>query len=179
MTLFRYRLPRCLPIAVAAISLLSFNLAAQAQLRDADPDAPPWQEASVTPPPKFSTDQLQAFEVAVGAALSYGIDPKTLSVGEDGVVRYVMVARSSSGALNVLYQGVRCQTGEVKTYARWNNNAASWNVSAKEEWHPLSFAGFTRPAMILARQGICEGRTVNGNPQKILQTLKNGRPDTR
>lgn len=179
MNSFCHRAAQCLPIAVAAISLLSFSLSAQAQLRDEDPDAPPWQEATVAPPPKFSTDQLQAFEVSVGAALSYGIDPKTLSVGEDGVVRYVMVARSASGALNVLYQGVRCQSSEVKTYGRWDNNASSWNVSAKEEWHPLSFSGFARPAMILARQGICEGRTVNGTPQKILQTLKNGRPDTR
>lgn len=179
MSHFRYRSARYLTIAVAAAPLLCFGLAAQAQIRDADPDAPPWKEATVAPPPKFSTDQLQAFEVSVGAALSYGIDPKTLSVGEDDVVRYVMVARSSSGALNVLYQGVRCQTGEVKTYGRWNNNASTWNVSAKEEWHPLSFSGFARPAMILASQGICDGRTVNGTSQKILQTLKNGRPDTR
>lgn len=178
MTPARHRLPRCLSIAASLISLFAFIPASHAQLRD-DPDAPPWQETAVKPPSTFSTDQLQAFDVSAGTALSYGIDPKTLSVGEDGVVRYVMVARSSSGALNVLYQGIRCQTAEVKTYGRWNNNAASWNVNAKEEWHELSFSGFTRPAMLLARAGICEGRTINGNPQKILQTLKNGRPETR
>jgi hypothetical protein len=178
MTFARHRLPRRLSVAAALISILVFSPASQAQLRD-DPDAPPWQEATVKPPSTFSTDQLQAIDVSAGTALSYGIDPKSLSVGEDGVVRYVLVARSSSGALNVLYQGVRCQTGEMKTYGRWNNNASSWNVNAREEWHELSFSGFTRPAMLLARAGICEGRTINGGPQKILQTLKHGRPDTR
>ena len=178
MTSLRHRLPRCLAIAATLISFFAFSSASQAQLRD-DPDAAPWQEATVKPPASFSTDQLQAIDVSAGTALSSGLDPRTLSVGEVGVVRYVMVARSSSGALNVLYQGVRCQTGEVKTYARWNNNASSWNVNAKEEWHELSFSGFTRPAMLLARAGICEGRTINGNAQKILQTLKHGRPETR
>ncbi|MBU7573426.1 MAG: CNP1-like family protein [Hydrogenophaga sp.] len=178
MTSARHRLPQCLSVAAALISFLGFSPALQAQLRD-DPDAPAWQEAAVKPPPTFSTDQLQAFDVSAGTALNYGIDPKTLSVGEDGVVRYVLVARSSSGALNVLYQGLRCQTAEVKTYGRWNNNASSWNVNAKEAWQELSFSGPTRPAMLLARAGICEGRTINGSAQKILHTLKHGRPETR
>lgn len=171
------RFPRCLCVAGAMLSLLCLAPASHAQLKD--PDAEPWRELSVTPPSAFSTDQLHPFDVSQTAALSYGIDPKTLNVGEDGVVRYVLVARSSSGALNVLYQGIRCQTAEVKTYGRWNNNASNWNSSAKEAWQPLSFAGFTRPAMMLARDGICDGRTINGNPQKILHTLKHGRPDMR
>jgi len=171
------RLPRHLVVASAMISFLFLSQAAQAQWLQ-DPDAEPWNEAVVAPPANFSTEVLQPFEVSQRAELSYGIDPRTLSVGEDGVVRYVMVARSSS-ALNVLYQGVRCATAEVKTYGRWNNNASTWNSNAKEEWQPLSFSGFTRPAMMLARAGICDGRTINGSPQKILQALKHGRPEIR
>lgn len=177
MNLFPRCLLRRLLAASAMIPLLCAAFGAQAQLRD--PDAEPWKESAVTPPASFSTDQLQPFDVAQTSALSYGIDPKTLSVGEDGVVRYVMVARSSSGALNVLFQGVRCATAEVKTYARWNNNASSWNTSSKEEWQALSFSGFTRPAMMLARAGICDGKTINGTPQKILHTIRNGRPEMR
>lgn len=162
-----------MPIAGALMSLLlCFSLGAQAQVEDAEP----WREADVALPKAFSTDQLQSFEVMQGSSLSYGIDPKTLTVGEDGVVRYVLVARSTSGALNALYQGIRCQTGEVKTYGRWNNQS-SWNIGRSDDWQPLSFKGATRPAMMLARAGVCEGRTITGNPQKILNTLKKGRPD--
>ena len=177
MSLFSYRLLRRVAVAGAMIPLLQLGSIAQAQLTD--PDAEPWQESAVVPPASFNADELQRFDVAQGSALSYGIDPKTLSVGDDGVVRYVMVARSSSGALNALFQGVRCATAEVKTYGRWNNNASSWNTSSKEEWQALSFSGFTRPAMMLARAGICEGKTVNGNPQKILHTIRHGRPEVR
>lgn len=170
------RVPRRLTAASLMIALACWSFSAQSQLREPDPE--PWKEAAATPPASFNTDQLQTFDVAQDAALMYGIDPKTLTVGTDGVVRYVLVAKSGSGALNVLYQGIRCETAEVKTYGRWNNQT-SWNTSAKDAWQQLAFRGPSRPAMMLARSGICEGRTINGTPQKILHTLKNGRPDVR
>lgn len=137
-----------------------------------------WAESTVVPPKVFSTDVLQPFEVTRNSALAYGIDPRTLVVGDDGVVRFVMVARSASGALNVLYQGIRCATAETKTYARLSDKG-SWNTSSDIKWQALSFRGPTRPAMMLARQGVCEGRTITGNPEKILATLKTDRIDSR
>lgn len=137
-----------------------------------------WTEAAAAPPASFSTEALIPFEVMKTSALTYGIDPNTLTVGEDGVVRYVMVARSSSGALNVLYQGIRCATAETKTYGRLSDKG-TWNASPDADWKALSFRGPTRPAMILARQGVCEGRTVTGNVQKILAALKSDRIDNR
>lgn len=137
-----------------------------------------WSESAVVPPVEFSTDALQAFDMGASSALSYGIDPASLEVGNDGVVRYVMVARSSSGALNVLYQGIRCATAETKTYARLSDKR-EWNTSPDTQWKALSYSGPTRPAMMLARQGICDGRTVTGNAKKILSTLKTVRTDNR
>lgn len=137
-----------------------------------------WAESAVVPPTVFSTEVLQPFEVMKNSALTYGIDPASLIVGDDGVVRFVMVARSASGALNVLYQGIRCATAETKTYARLSDKG-SWNTSPDVKWQALSFRGPTRPAMMLARQGVCEGRTITGNPQKILAALKTDRIDSR
>ena len=174
MTFALCRVSRCLAIAGASLTLLAWSPGAQAQLQN--PDAEPWQEAQSTPPAVFSTDQLQAFEVSKDAALSYGIDPESLIVGEDSVVRFVMVARSSSGALNVLYQGIRCATAETKTYARLSDKG-SWNTSPNAAWQELSFRGPTRPAMMLARQGVCDGKAVMGPPQKILSALKTGVAD--
>lgn len=141
-------------------------------------DEKTWTEAAVAPPAAFSTEVLLPFDVMKNSALTYGIDPNTLAVGEDGVVRYVMVARSSSGALNVMYQGIRCATAETKTYGRLSDKG-NWNASPDAEWQALSFRGPTRPAMLLARQGVCEGRTVTGSVQKILATLKSDRVDNR
>lgn len=171
MTSVALRGLRHLPVAVLLFSSLLVGAAAHAQYRDAEEKT--WTEAEAPPPARFSTDNLQPFDVSVNSALRYGIDPATLSVGADGVVRYVLVARSSSGALNALYQGMRCETAEYKTNGRWDNQS-SWNTSDKDEWRPLSFSGPSRPAMMLAHGGICDGRTINGSAQKILTALKKG-----
>jgi hypothetical protein len=130
-----------------------------------------WAEERVAPPAGFSQDRLLPLDAASGSALRYGIDPASVSVGVDGVVRYVLVARSSSGALNVLFEGIRCATAEMKTYARWNN-AGAWNLSPDAPWRPLLSSGSTRQGLLLARQGVCEGKTPNGNAANILRSLK-------
>ena len=43
------------------------------------------------------------------------IDQRTQAIGEDGVVRYVLVVRSASGAESVSFEGLRCATGERRT----------------------------------------------------------------
>lgn len=176
MNLLFRRLPRWMTSALA-FSLLG-TAAHSVHAQTSYTDEKVWTEAVAAPPASFSTEVLIPFEVLKASALTYGIDPDTLTVGDDGVVRYVMVARSSSGALNVLYQGIRCATAETKTYGRLSDKGA-WNSSPDAEWQALSFRGPTRPAMILARQGVCEGRTVTGNAQKILAALKRDRVDIR
>jgi hypothetical protein len=137
-----------------------------------------WAEQVVPPPARFSVERLQPFEVSAGSSLRYGIDPDTLRVDPDGVVRYVLVARSDAGALNVLYEGIHCKAASVKTYARWDNQSA-WNTSADPAWRPLAFSGPTRHAMRLARGGLCEGPTPNGTPAQMLRTLQAGGPPLR
>lgn len=160
--------------AVAVVTLLVVGSSAWAQSDAAET----WQEVTAVPPATFRLDRLQRLDVSVGSALTYGIDPDTLSVDTDGVVRYVLVVKSSSGALNVLYEGIHCKKATLKTYARWDNSAA-WNVSSHAAWRPLDFSGSTRHAMRMAREGVCDGPTPNGSAAQILRTLQTGRGDTR
>lgn len=139
-------------------------------------EPPPWQETQVTPPASFSTDAVTPFVLEAQSSMRLGIDPKTLTIAPDGVVRYVLVAKSSQGALNVLYEGIRCASAEVKVYARWDN-VSSWNTSDKAEWEPLAFRGTTRRAMQMARGGVCEGKAPNGTPARILRALQSGNTD--
>ena len=45
------------------------------------------------------------------------IDPETLTVGEDGVIRYVLLLRSPSGSENLMFEGMRCTERDYKTFA--------------------------------------------------------------
>jgi hypothetical protein len=145
-----------------------------------------WQEAAIPPPPAFSTARSIVFEVSKGSDLRYGLVPETLSVGSDGVIRFVWVAQSRGGAVNVLYEGVRCLTREMRTYARWTpqqtppptpftHENGEWRIVENSQWIGFMNHPQARPAWMLARIALCEGSTVAGSTQQMLRDLRLGR----
>lgn len=162
---------RALRIFATASVLLFATSSATAQATAEDPKA--WQEAEAVLPQQVNLDKVIEFDLDRRSALRFGIESDSLRIGPDGVVRYVFVARSTSGALNVLYEGIRCQTGEVKLYALWDPGTG-WTPATSSAWIPLSFRGATRRAMQMARGGICFNSLPNGDPRKMLDTLRNG-----
>ncbi len=119
-------------------------------------------------PPSFDPNRLVRVEMPSFMALSYGVDPSTLSIGKDGVVRYVMVASNASGAFNAMYEGIRCATAEVKTYARSSSNG-QWRMNESGDWRSLGTAPY---AMALARQGACEGLATATSVATLLRSLR-------
>lgn len=162
--------PRWLVLSVC-LSLCGFNLLAQ--VVDADPE---WKEVDVPPPPIISQEQLIPIEMPIFLSLKFGVDPATLTVTKDGVVRYVIVAKSDSGATSAMYEGIRCSTGEFRTYAR-QNSGGQWSNVRDAQWRPLNDNNTSRHARALAHQGVCEGRSVAAtNPAKIIAALRNPQP---
>lgn len=166
----------------AGFSLLSpITWAQPASMTDLD-----WRETEVPAPPNFSSARLVQFEVSVASELQYGLVPDSLSVGPDGVVRFVWIAQSRTGAVNVAYEGVRCQTRQMRTYARWTPRelplssaftqaAGEWRPITDSDWIALTGSPQARAAWMLARAALCEGSTVNRNPQQMLRDLRQGR----
>lgn len=143
---------------------------AMAQTIEKNPD---WKEVDVPPPPAFSKDRLIPVDMPRFVTLKFGVDPATLTVTSDGVVRYVMVAANASGASNAMYEGIRCSTGEFITYARFSA-AGQWAVVNDPQWRPLGDNNVSKHALALARQGACEGRSAAAsNPAQIISALKN------
>lgn len=156
---------RCLRLA----GLLACAGLAQAQIGVNDPD---WQESDAPPPPAFSTDHLIAVDMPRYVSLKFGIDPATLSITPDGLVRYVMVAINASGTVNAMFEAIRCATGEVKTYAR-SGASGSWSIVKDPPWQALNGNQPSKHALALTRQGLCEGHTVAGRtPDDLIRVLK-------
>lgn len=154
---------------VIAVLTVFVAWGALAQLTDLDPD---WKETDVPPPPAFSRDKLVPVDMPPHVTLKFGVDPATLSITKDGVVRYVMVATSSSGNVNAMYEGIRCLTGEVKVYARYTSSG-QWKAVDNPQWAPLNGNQPSKHALALARQGACEGRSATAaSPTAIVQRLK-------
>lgn len=140
-----------------------------------DPDEAPWQEGEVPPAPAFNPSKLVPFEASRSSELSHGIDPSTISVGADSVVRYVRVATSRQGTLNAVYEGVRCNSAEVRSYAYWTPGSQQWQNTPQSPWRPLDFGAATQPARMLAYNALCDGPSPNGNPDKMVRDLRYGK----
>ena len=105
-------------IFVAAwLALLPLVVAAalsKQELRATDADeyeqgSAAWVEQTVAPPAYPKAESLAEFHGAGTSSNRFFVDVDTLSIGKDGVVRYVLVVRSAGGAENVSFEGIRCE----------------------------------------------------------------------
>ena len=145
-------------------ALLLAAAVAQAQVPADDPD---WREAEAPPAPELKLQGLIALEIA-GSALRFGIDPSSIAVGSDGIVRYVVVATSATGVVNAIYEGIRCGDGEFKIYAR-HHPAGGWMVPKDSKWRPVKEQRHTE---VIARSGACMGRSANRSVVQIVRDLR-------
>lgn len=154
-------------LRIVALALAGAAASAAAQLI---PDvAIDWKEIEAPPPPALRTTGLVPVEVP-GTSLRFGIDPASITVGADQVVRYVVVASSSSGAVNGIYEGIRCSQGQVKIYAR-HNPGTGWSP-AKDEWRDIYRTAHTRYSLVIAKSGICMQGAPNGTPAQMVRDLR-------
>jgi hypothetical protein len=132
-----------------------------------------WKEADLSPPPAFDAGKIVTFEVSPYSSLVYGVDPASITISKsDGVVRYVMVARNASGASNVLYEGIRCATGEFKTYARYAPDGR-WTMLENPQWRSLHDPMPSKHVLRFAKAGACDGAAPPSSVQALVDRLKN------
>jgi len=135
-------------------------------------DAPEWVEEAPPPAPAYTADRLIPIEMPPYVTLKIGIDPTTLVVAADGIVRYVVVMRNASGSAFAAYEGILCSSGEVKTYAR-TGSSGKWVPVEQPQWRDMTDNLPSRHAFALSKQGVCNGR-VAAKRADILATLKQG-----
>lgn len=149
------------------LALVAFSVSAQIV---ADPD---WKETEAPAPPSFNKDRLIPIVMPRYVSLKFGIDPATLLITPDVIVRYVVVASNAAGSISAMYEGLRCATWEVKTYARYGSNG-QWSSVKDPQWQGLNDNLPSKHALALARQGICDsGSTTANSVADIVKALKN------
>ena len=152
-----------------ALALALAAGAAQAQLNAPDPD---WKEVEAPPPAPLRLDRLLPIDMP-GSTLRYGVIPDSVVLTSDRIVRYVVVATSSSGAVNAFYEGIRCSAGEGKVYARHNPDSG-WMPVKDGQWRSLHETATLRHSLVIARTGVCLGRAPNVSAAQIVRDLGRG-----
>lgn len=145
-------------IAVLATCLLSIgDVWAEFVFRNLDHLEPgPWVEEEVVLPPFPLENNLREFYVSAVTNNRFFIDAATLSVGKDGVVRYVLVVRTGGGATNVTLEGIRCSSREIKLYATGHQDGR-WVKARLDKWRPLENKQVNRHHAVLGRELFCAG----------------------
>lgn len=158
---------------VAVVGVWAAALQTVAQLVPVDPD---WREAEAPPPPVPVPARMIPIDMP-GSSLRFGVDPESVTVGRDGVVRYVVLAVAPSGTINAIHEGVRCSSGEVKVYAR-HTASSGWVAADRADWQRLHDVANSRHSLIIARSGACVGQGAAGTASEIVRNLREG-PDRR
>jgi hypothetical protein len=123
----------------------------------------PWSELQAMLPAYPRQENLLPFFVSAATDNLFYIDAPSISVGEDGVVRYVLMVKSPEGAVNVTFEGMRCATHEMKIYA-FGRVEGNWSKARFGKWEQIHYADRNRQHHVLYDDFLCpSGLTVNSS----------------
>jgi hypothetical protein len=139
------------------------------------PDAA-WQEQVSALPPYPEPERLLELGIDTGASpFRYYLDPESLSVGEDRVVRFTTVIVSPSGVWNVTYEGLRCGDKSHRRLAY--GSGGEWHRLAETPWVRVTGSGRYRYRKVLYEKYMCPATDTLRDPEQILRRLRTtGKP---
>jgi hypothetical protein len=140
---------------------------------DEDYETKEWREMEVMMPAAPQKETLLPFYVSAASDNRFSVDGATLSVGADGVVRYVLVVETAGGARNVSYEGMRCETRERRIYASGRRDG-SWSKSRNNAWERIRDTGTNRQHAALFLEFFCPGGVIVRDVAEATNALKQG-----
>lgn len=130
-----------------------------------------WQELEVPLPAAPLANNLLPFYVSAATSNRFFIDPASLSVGSDGIVRYSMLVQTPEGGRNLAFEGMRCETKEWRIYASGRLDG-SWSKSRNNQWSRIQDVASNRHHAALYLDYFCPGGVIARNVEEILSALK-------
>jgi hypothetical protein len=158
-------------LCCAAVLLLTS--CAKPPIKDEFESDKPWIEQMTQLPPYPEERSLLAFDSGAITDNQYLVDTDSIKIGGDGVIRFTLVVRSSTGAMNVSYEGIRCATDERKLYALGRNDK-TWAQPRVSEWQKIDLVRQFYAQRELAKNIFCPHRQIVTNKDDAIQALKAG-----
>lgn len=159
----------------AALFFTIASARADFRFRDLDdPDEAKWAEGEAVLPAFPRDENLLEFFVSAVTPNRFFVDAKSLSVGTDSVVRFVLVVKTSGGATNVTFEGIRCEALEYKLYATGRADG-SWTKARTPEWLPIVNKPINRHHASLSRDYFCPNRSPIRTADEGRDALERGK----
>jgi hypothetical protein len=154
--------------------LAAFMLAAlapPAPAQDLDTETRPWKEIEAALPVYPRQENLVPLVAGQASGHQFFVDAPSLSIGSDGVVRYTLVIRASGGATNVTHEGIRCDQGQLKTYAVGQTSGA-WRQARDPQWRRIEYRTINNHHAILYSDYFCERGQPLKSTKEMVQRLR-------
>ncbi|MEK6685984.1 MAG: CNP1-like family protein [Pseudomonadota bacterium] len=158
---------------LALICVLFLMACAKPAFKDEFESDKPWVEQLTQLPAYPDVKNLMAFDAGSATSNQYFVDTTSIKIGEDGVIRFSLVIKSSEGALNISYEGIRCATKERKLYALGRNDK-TWSQPRASEWQKLDFVRQFYAQRELSKNIFCPHQQIVSSPEEAIQALKAG-----
>jgi hypothetical protein len=130
-----------------------------------------WKESDVIVPSYPRDSDLIPVTLAKSFTLKIYLDSKSLSQAADRVVRFSLIVESPSGARNVFYDGMRCETREYKTYAI--GSAENRFEPVKDpQWQRIPMLEFNSFRHYLYRHYVCDDYSTARSPAALVRIIK-------
>jgi len=138
-------------------------------------DETPWKEIEAVLPPAPTEDNLRPIDVNQLSSNRFFVDEASVAYGSDEVIRYTMVVVSPSGARNVSFEGMRCETGERRLYAFLRSDG-SWSRARNSAWARIEGSKVNRQHAALYRDYFCTTGGMVVNTEQARRALRYGNP---
>lgn len=133
----------------------------------------PWVEQKPQLPLFPKEENLARIQVDGRLSFDFFVDLESVSVGRDGVVRYTLVARSVGGAINIAYEGIRCNGRERKLYA-FGRADKTWSAARNPQWASISDLPVNRLQAALYDAFFCPARIIVHDAEEARMALRRG-----
>ena len=140
---------------------------------DFDDDKKAWKEIEAQIPPYPQPKNLVLLDAGSATPHKFYIDTASISVGEDGVVRYTTVLKTAGGATNVSFEGMRCATREQKLYALGRSDG-SWVRARDPKWERILMRDLKPHHWVLYREFFCPSPSIPTPPRQAIDALRRG-----
>ncbi|HET7651159.1 MAG TPA: CNP1-like family protein [Gammaproteobacteria bacterium] len=137
---------------------------------DEGSDSEQQHEEKVTLPPYPQRNDLIPFAAPSATTdFHFYIDGKSISIGRNKIIRFALDIVSDSGASNVSYEGIGCDTKNVKFYAF--GDSGKWAPVRKPAWQRVHSYQKNRPEAALYDIW-CNYGMPPRNAQEALQKIR-------
>lgn len=136
-------------------------------------EARDWKETEIKPPEYPKAENLLEFEASAANPFRFFVDATSITPGNDGTVRYTLVARSRSGAETVSFNGLRCSANTHKVYA-FGRTDKTWAPAMNSDWKELEFKSVNRQHIALMRDFFCPSRVPIMTREEGIAALRQG-----